>query len=355
MTLHEIDHQLLDDEEVDERYAHYRDDDEFDEFDEPFDEAAAKWAPWGAGHLEPPMVPPLAPPPPTSFFPPPPPPPARVTRRRRAIATLAAAALVGGGAGYAASELRGTTTITTTVASAAPAASAAVAASAGPAGATQLKASGAGLTVGQIVATVKPSVVVISTTITVRQGPFTQSGTAAGTGIILTADGQVLTNAHVVADATSITVTLPGDTTTHTATVIGSDTADDVALIQIQGVSGLTPASIGASSAVAVGDDVVAIGNALDLAGGVTVTKGIVSALDRSIDVENRTLSGLIQTDAAISSGNSGGPLVNAAGQVIGMNSAGAASSGSVTAENIGFAIPIEHAMQIVQQLRGKA
>jgi putative serine protease PepD len=220
---------------------------------------------------------------------------------------------------------------------------------------TQLKASSTGLTVGQIVAAVKPSVVVISTTITVRQGPFTQSGTAAGTGIILTADGQVLTNAHVVADATSIAVTLPGETTTHVATVIGSDTADDVALIQIQGVSGLTPASIGESSSVAVGDDVVAIGNALDLAGGVTVTKGIVSALERSIDVENRTLSGLIQTDAAISSGNSGGPLVNASGQVIGMNSAGAASSGSVTAENIGFAIPIAHAMQIVEQLRGKA
>lgn len=197
--------------------------------------------------------------------------------------------------------------------------------------------------------------VVISSSITVRQGPFTQSGTSAGTGIILTADGQVLTNAHVVADATNITVTLPGETTTHTATVVGTNTADDVALLQIQGVSGLTPATIGDSATLAVGDDVVAIGNALDLAGGVTVTKGIVSALDRSVDVENRTLSGLIQTDAAISSGNSGGPLVNSLGEVVGMNSAGATSSGSVTAENIGFAIPIAHAMQIVAQLRGTA
>jgi S1-C subfamily serine protease len=342
MTLHEFDQRPLEGDVF-----------EDDVLDAEYDERSV----WGRVDADE-IVPPLAPPsPPTSFFPPPPPPPARVMRRRRAIASLAAAALVGGAAGYAASELHGTTTITTTVASAAPAASTAStsAASANTVGATQLKASGTGLTVGQIVAAVKPSVVVISTTITVRQGPFTQSGTAAGTGIILTADGQVLTNAHVVADATSITVTLPGDAATHTATVIGSDTADDVALIQIQGVSGLTPASIGDSSALAVGDDVVAIGNALDLAGGVTVTKGIVSALDRSIDVENRTLSGLIQTDAAISSGNSGGPLVNAAGQVIGMNSAGAASSGSVTAENIGFAIPITHAMQIVEQLRSKA
>jgi putative serine protease PepD len=332
MTLHEIDHS----------------DQVADQFDGQFDDA--QWGPWDSGDAEPP----LAPPPVTSFFPPPPPPPARATRRRRAIASLAAAALVGGAAGYAASELHGSTTITTTVATAATPATAA-SASASTVSATQLKASGSGLTVGQIVAAVKPSVVVISTTITVRQGPFTQTGTAAGTGIILTADGQVLTNAHVVADATSITVTLPGENITHTATVIGSDTADDVALIQIQGVSGLQPASLGESSAVAVGDDVVAIGNALDLAGGVTVTKGIVSALDRSIDVENRTLSGLIQTDAAISSGNSGGPRVNASGQVIGMNSAGAASSGSVTAENIGFSIPIAHAMQIVEQLRGTA
>ena len=280
--------------------------------------------------------------PPRAAFPPPPPPPVRHTRRRRAIASLAAAALVGGAAGYAASSFNDSSTTTvinapTTVA------------------ASPLKATTSGLSVGAIVAKVEPSVVVISSSITVRQGPFTQSGTSAGTGIILTADGQVLTNAHVVADATNITVTLPGETTTHTATVVGTNTADDVALLQIQGVSGLTPATIGDSATLAVGDDVVAIGNALDLAGGVTVTKGIVSALDRSVDVENRTLSGLIQTDAAISSGNSGGPLVNSLGEVVGMNSAGATSSGSVTAENIGFAIPIAHAMQIVAQLRGTA
>jgi putative serine protease PepD len=103
--------------------------------------------------------------------------------------------------------------------------------------------------------------------------------------------------------------------------------------------------------AVHVGDDVVAIGNALALEGGLTVTRGIVSALDRSIQRGTGTLTGLVQTDAAISSGNSGGALVNAAGQVIGINTAVAASGGSVTASNIGFAISIDHAMATVDHL----
>ncbi len=103
---------------------------------------------------------------------------------------------------------------------------------------------------------------------------------------------------------------------------------------------------------MAVGDDVVAIGNALALQGGPTVTSGIVSALNRSIDTDSGQMTGLIQTDAAISSGNSGGPLVNAAGQVIGINSAAAASTQNTTAQNIDFAIPIDKAMTVVQQLR---
>lgn len=196
----------------------------------------------------------------------------------------------------------------------------------------------------------------IKTTIQAR-GPYGEpiSGQAAGTGIVLTADGQILTNAHVVADATSITVTLNGETTAHKATLVGADTSNDVALIKVQGVTNLTAAKIADSSAVSVGDDVIAIGNALNLEGGVTVTRGIVSALGRSIDVESGHLTDLIQTDAAISSGNSGGPLVNAAGAIIGMNTAGAASSQNVTAENIGFSIPINHAMSIVAQLRSNA
>ena len=104
-----------------------------------------------------------------------------------------------------------------------------------------------------------------------------------------------------------------------------------------------------------MGDDVVAIGNALALEGGPTVTRGIVSALNRTIEDESGSLSGLIQTDAAISSGNSGGPLVNAAGQVVGLNTAVATSSQSVSAENIGFAIPINQALQVAARLRGAA
>ncbi|HRE02480.1 MAG TPA: trypsin-like peptidase domain-containing protein, partial [Ilumatobacteraceae bacterium] len=121
-----------------------------------------------------------------------------------------------------------------------------------------------------------------------------------------------------------------GTTSAYDADVVGSDTANDIALIRLRNASGLQEAAIGDSDTVLVGEDVVAMGNALALEGGVSVTKGIVSALDRSIDVESGTLDHLIQTDAAISSGNSGGPLLNAAGEVIGINSAGAASSANV-------------------------
>ncbi len=263
-------------------------------------------------------------------------------RRRwpRLVATSAVvAALVGGGAGYAGATLAGndsSTKVTGTTA-------------------TPLAYTATSLDVASVIKKVEPSVVTIKTQIQEQQGFRTVNGEAAGTGIVLTADGEILTNAHVVAGATSITVTLNGETTARKATLIGADTTNDVALIKIDNISGLTPASIGNSDTVAVGDDVVAIGNALDLEGGVTVTRGIISALDRAIDVESGHLTGLIQTDAAISSGNSGGPLVNAAGQIIGMNSAGATSSDSVTAENIGFSITINHAMQIVAQLRSAA
>jgi S1-C subfamily serine protease len=211
------------------------------------------------------------------------------------------------------------------------------------------------LDVASLVKTVEPSVVTIHTTIRVSDGLRSGTAEAAGTGIVLTSDGEILTNAHVVADATNITVTLDGGDVTYKARVIGTDTANDVALLKLTDASGLTAATLGDSDSVAVGEDAVAIGNALNLEGGVSVTKGIISALDRSIEVEAGQLTHLIQTDAAISSGNSGGPLVNAAGEVVGMNSAGAASSQNVTAENIGFAIPINDAMKIVTQLRAEA
>jgi S1-C subfamily serine protease len=208
--------------------------------------------------------------------------------------------------------------------------------------------SGTSLNVAQVVAKVEPAVVSIQAT--TNQGFF--SGTSAGSGIILTSDGEVLTNAHVVEGASSVTVTLNGQNTARAATVIGTDTTNDLALLKINRASNLPTVSIGKSSDVAVGDDVVAIGNALALEGGPTVTEGIISGLNRNLGTGSGEMSGLIQTDAPISSGNSGGPLVNADGQVIGINAAVATSSQTTTASNIGFAIPIDKAMTVVRQLR---
>lgn len=253
---------------------------------------------------------------------------------------MIAAALVGGGAGFAGATLAGKKSASTPTTAAV----------------TSLADTRTALDVAAVLQTVEPSVATLKTTIE-AQGAFGQriSGEAAGTGIVLTADGQILTNAHVVADASLITVTLYGETAVRKAILIGSDTSNDVALIKVEGVTNLTPAKMADSDAVAVGDDVIAIGNALNLEGGVSVTRGIISALGRSIDVEAGHLSNLMQTDAAISSGNSGGPLVNAAGEIIGINTAGATSSQSVTAENIGFSIPINQAMSIVARLRSNA
>lgn len=208
--------------------------------------------------------------------------------------------------------------------------------------------------VSAVVASLQGSVVSIETELSVRQGPAVATGEGAGTGIVLDG-GLILTNAHVVADATSVTVALSSDDEPREATLVASDEAADIAVLSVDDTSGLVPATLGDSDAVAVGDDVIAIGNALALEGGLTVTSGIVSATDREVDTESGTMTGLIQTDAAISSGNSGGPLVNAAGEVIGINSAVATSSGSVSASNIGFAIAIDTARSVVEQLTGGA
>ena len=225
--------------------------------------------------------------------------------------------------------------------------------------------SGTSLDVAEVAAKTEPSVVsIVATTDGSANGYGSGGGwqgydngqastsTAAGSGVIITSGGQVLTNAHVISGASTIAVTLNSGKT-YQARVVGSDTSADLALLQLEGASGLTPATLGQSSKLEVGDDVVAIGNALALEGGPTVTKGIVSALKRSIQTETGgTLSGLIQTDAAISSGNSGGPLVNAQGDVVGINSAVATSSGSVAASNIGFSISIDTVRSLLPTLR---
>jgi S1-C subfamily serine protease len=204
------------------------------------------------------------------------------------------------------------------------------------------------INVAAVVASVEPSTVSITTHIVQQQGPFQVEGEAAGTGIVIDSEGHILTNAHVVADATEVKVAVNGEE--RSATVVGADRSHDVAVLELDDPSGVHPAKLGSSADVAVGDQVVAIGNALALEGGPTVTEGIISALNRSIDTESSRLTGLIQTDAAISSGNSGGPLVNAAGEVIGVNSAVASSGGGVQASNIGFVIPIDAAMEIAHQ-----
>jgi putative serine protease PepD len=137
--------------------------------------------------------------------------------------------------------------------------------------------------------------------------------------------------------------------------VVASDAEADLALLRVSDTDRLVPAPLGSSADVQVGDQVVAVGNALALEGGMTVTQGIVSAVDRSIETEAGTLAGLIQTDAAISSGNSGGPLVNAAGEVIGINTAVATSGGGVSASNIGFVISIDTAQSVVEDLLASA
>ena len=203
-----------------------------------------------------------------------------------------------------------------------------------------------------LVARIEPSVVSVETLVV--RGASTTGG--AGTGIILTPDGQVLTNAHVVAGASAIRVSIAGVSGTRPATLIGADPGADVALLKVSSVGNLQAATIGASSGLRIGSDVVAIGNALNLEGGPSVTRGIISALGRTLTTSTgASLTGMIQTDAAISSGNSGGPLVDMQGRVIGVNTAAASSGGGVEVESISFAIPIDRAMQVANSLRSQA
>ena len=196
-------------------------------------------------------------------------------------------------------------------------------------------------------ARIEPSVVLINDTITSGAGGrggfggfggFQESG--AGTGIIISSDGQIVTNAHVVSGASSITVTLPNNGGTHTASVVGIDTTADLAVIKISGVSNLKPATFANSDTAEVGDSVLAVGNALGYGGAPTVTEGILSAKGRALTGTDDNLSNLLQTDAAINPGNSGGPLVDTTGQVIGIDVAVASGTTTEPAQNIGFAIP---------------
>ncbi len=217
-------------------------------------------------------------------------------------------------------------------------------------------AAGKALTVNQIYSQDSPGVVYITAQQKAQPTPFnpfgqSQGGTATGSGFVIDNDGHILTNNHVVAGSDNITVRVGGeDGQTMDATVVGADPSTDVAVLKVDNSDQLQPLELGSSSGVKVGDPVVAIGNPFGLDR--TATAGIVSAVQRQIDAPNGfTIENAIQTDAPINPGNSGGPLLDAEGKVIGINSqieSGGQSEGNV---GIGFAVPIDTAQEIAQQL----
>ncbi|MEU6283181.1 trypsin-like peptidase domain-containing protein [Streptomyces sp. NPDC047028] len=286
-------------------------------------------------------------------------------RTRGPVALLAAvaivAAAVGGGTAYAFQELTGKDTVASASAS------------------TNVVPSSKKGDVAAIAAAVSPSVVEINATLS--------NGSSTGSGVIITSNGEIVTNNHVIAGADSIKVRT-SDGRSYTADVVGTDSSKDLALIKLQGASGLKPASLGNSSDVQVGDTVVAIGSPEGLTG--TVTSGIVSALNRDVTVptdegqgqdqgggsdgqwpfefggrqfngdtgSSTTTYKAIQTDASLNPGNSGGALINAAGQVVGINSAMYASSQQSSSSSdagsigLGFAIPVNTVKSDLAHLR---
>ena len=204
--------------------------------------------------------------------------------------------------------------------------------------------------IAQVANAMADSVVTISSSI----NDGINSGEATGTGVVLTADGEILTNAHVVADATEVHVRFAGETEPRLAKVLASDPGNDLALLKIDATD-LKPATFAQPGTIRIGDGVIAIGYALNLDGGPSVTSGIVSALKRTIITESGALNGLIQTDAAISSGNSGGPLVNLRGEVVGINTAVARSDANSAANNVGFSIAVDEIVPVLDQLRSQA
>lgn len=179
-----------------------------------------------------------------------------------------------------------------------------------------------------------------------------RGGNWSGSGFLFHGDGLIATNAHVVDGAETIVIEIH-DGTTATATLVGTDPDHDLAVLRIERTD-LPSLTLGNDLGLQVGDTVIAAGNALNLGGDPSITVGIISALGRTIDLDDgSTLSNLIQTDAAISSGDSGGPLLNLDGVVVGVNTAGASSNPSATIENIGFAVPISVAGPILRRLAG--
>ena len=248
-----------------------------------------------------------------------------------ALVLVAAVSFGGGFAGYLVASKNGGQTVMYQAAS----------------GGSATSTSSTGGSLSDVASAVTPSVVVVTTEQIVTDNYFwggQQVLSGAGSGVILTTDGYIVTNYHVVEGAQQITVTLHDDST-YTATVVGSDQQSDIALLKID-ATGLTPAVLGDSDSVQVGEVVIAVGNPMGTLGG-TVTDGIVSALNRDISVEGNEMT-LMQTSAAISPGNSGGGLFNTTGELIGIVNA---KSSDEDAEGLGFAIPVNAMKTVVQDL----
>jgi S1-C subfamily serine protease len=210
---------------------------------------------------------------------------------------------------------------------------------------------GTGIDASGIAATIDPSVVDIVSTLGL------QRASAAGTGIVLTPSGEILTNNHVINGATSISVTDVGNGQTYQATVVGYDRSEDLAVIQLQNADNLTTAPLGDSSKVAIGDGVVAIGNAGGKGGTPTVVTGSVTGLDQSITASDedgsneQRLNGLIRVAADVVPGDSGGPLVDSTAHVIGIDTAATSSYRLQAGGGEGFAIPINQALSVARQI----
>ena len=201
--------------------------------------------------------------------------------------------------------------------------------------------------VAAVVERIGPSVVTVVADSSGELG----AGRSTGTGVVITADGEILTNSHVVEGSDDVSVLFGDSIDPIPAEVLAADPGNDLALLKVD-LDGLTPAVFADPESISIGDEVVAVGFALDLDGGPTVTRGIVSALNRTIANSDGALDGLIQTDAAISSGNSGGPLLNSSGEVVGINTAVFQSSMNTAANNVGFAISVGEALPVIETLR---
>jgi S1-C subfamily serine protease len=284
-----------------------------------------------------------------------PPAPRRHRGWLRLIAAMASALVLAGGvAGYAIVQAQQSGTKAANAANTAASAS-----PSRPSGSSSSSANATlstTLTVAQIEAAVDPAIVDITATLG-------NTGTAKGTGIVITANGEILTNNHVIAGATNITVQIAGTGPTYQATLVGYDASDDIAVLQIPNVSGLATIKADNASTASVNDAIVTIGNALGQGGTPAAVQGVVTAVDQTITASDETgtaaetLHGLVEISAAVEPGDSGGPTVNVSGEVIGITTAattGGFQPMSTTSMSQAYAIPIDTAFDVARQIESR-